>query len=211
MVVRDVGEHGAVELRPGDALLDNGMGACLHENMGATRVGHVAQQGLQTEGVGRGVRGGNHAVHDAVLHGANQPGFSVEQSVQLVEQGHGGRLAIGARHSDHLHVMRGVVVEGRGHMPECACGRFDLNDRDVVRGLLRHPLAQHTRGPSLDGLIDVVVAVHRRSWNGHEHPEGLHLTGIDGNVLDGDVGGAPHLKDARVVQQIGEQFHERRS
>ena len=97
--------HGAVELCPGDALLDNGMGACLHENMGASGVGHVAQQGLQAECVGRGVGGGNHAVHDAVLHGANQPGFSVEQSVKLVEQGHGGGFAIGARYGDHLHVM----------------------------------------------------------------------------------------------------------
>ena len=79
-----------------------------------SRIGHFTQQGLQAQGVGCGVRGLDDAVHNAVLHGAEHADFAVEQTVQLMKQGHGRRLAVGARDGHHFHVAGGMVVESGG-------------------------------------------------------------------------------------------------
>jgi len=39
----------------------------------------------------------------------------------------------------------------------------------------------------------------------------LNLARVNCDVFDSHMGGASHLEDARIVEKVGEQFHERRS
>ena len=179
--------------------------------MGAPFVGHLAQQGLKAQGVWGGVGRGHHAVHNSVFHGAEHAHFAVQEPEQLVEQADGGGLAIGARDGHHFHFSGGVVVERGGDVAQGGRARLHLHHGDVVGGVLRHPFAHHAGGAGCDGRVDEVVPIHGGAWHGDEQAKRLHLSRVQGDVFHRDVRGASHLEDARIVEKVGEQFHERRS
>ena len=166
---------------------------------------------MEAQGVGGGVGRGHHAVDNPVFHGAEHAHFAVQEPEELVQQADGGGLAVGARDGHHLHVLRGVVVECGGDVAEGGRAGLDLDHGDVVRGVFRHPLTHHACGARCDGRVDVVVPIHRGAWHGHEQAKRLNFPRIQGDVFHRHVGGASHLEDARVVEKVGEQFHERRS
>ena len=211
VVMRDVRKDCPRKVGPCDAVLHNGMRARLHENVGASGVGHLAKQGLQAEGIRRGVGRGNHAVHNAVLDRAEHAGLAVQQPVQLVQEGDCGRFAVGSCDGHHFHVAGGVVVERGRHVPKGVGAGLDLDHRHMLRGFLGHALTNHARRARRNGLVDEIVPVHDGAWDGDKEAQGLNLARVNRDVFDSHMGGASHLEDARVVKQVGEQFHERRS
>ena len=62
MVAGKIGEDTAGKPQSADALLGDGMRRALHESVFATRLYHAAEQGIEFDGVGRGMLGGDGLV-----------------------------------------------------------------------------------------------------------------------------------------------------
>ena len=105
MVTRQVGEHGGAEGRAVDAVLVEPVAGHFHGNTGCAVLLELAQQGLQGNGVGRGVRGGLQAAPIAVADCAdNGAGLRfLFQNINRLRQPLGdGRFAVGAGYADDV-------------------------------------------------------------------------------------------------------------
>ena len=69
VVACQVGEYASGEGESGYAVLVGGMAAHLHEHVRAPGVGHAAEEGVELDGVGRGVLGGFAVGVDDIGHG----------------------------------------------------------------------------------------------------------------------------------------------
>ena len=105
MVARQVGEHGGAEGRAVNAVLVKPVAGHFHGNTGRAVLLESAQQGLQGNGVGCGVRGGLQAAPIAVADRAdNGAGLRfLFQNINRLRQPLGNRrFAVGAGHPDDV-------------------------------------------------------------------------------------------------------------
>ena len=79
---------------------------------------------------------GDHAVHDAVLHGADQAGLAVEHAGEPVEEGRHRGLAVGSGDGDDLEAFGRVVVEVGGEVAEGGPAAFHLDVDDLVAAVI---------------------------------------------------------------------------
>ena len=105
VVACQVGKHGGAEGRAVDAVLVEPVAGHFHGGVSGTVLLELAQQGLQGNGVGRGVRGGLQAAPIAVADRANN-GAGLRllfQNINRLSQPLGnGRFAVGASHADDV-------------------------------------------------------------------------------------------------------------
>ena len=210
VVVGDVREDSARQLGSGQAVLVQGVRARFHEAVRASGIEHVGEELLQADRVGCGVGRGDHAVHDAVLHGAHQAGLAVEHAGEPVEEGGHRGFAIGAGDGDDLEALGRVVMEVGGEVTEGSPAAFHLDVDDLVAAIVLrgHALADDGGGSRSNGAGDVLVAVHRGAGNGHEAAERLDLPAVGHHGFHRDVGGSGDFGDPRSVEDVLEQLHD---
>ena len=210
VVVGDVGEDPARQLGPGQAVLIQGVRARFHEAVRAPGIEHVGEELLQADWIRCGVGRGDHAIHDAVLHGADQSGLAVEHAGEPVEEGGHRGLAVGAGDGDDLEALGRVVVEVGGEVAEGSPAVFHLDVDDLVAPVIfgRHLFAHDGSRTSADGAGDVLMAVHGGTGNGHEAAERPDLPAVRHHGFDRDVGGSSNLGDPRSIEDVLEQLHD---
>ena len=210
VVVGDVREDPARQLGPGQAVLVQCVRARFHEAMRAPGIEHVGEELLQADRIRCGVRGGNHPVHNAVLHGADQAGLSVKHAGEPVEEGGHRGLAVGAGDGDDLEALGRVVVEVGGEVAEGGPAVFHLDVDDLITAVVLrgHAFAHDGGGSGAYGTGDVLVAVHRGAGNGDEAAEWLDLPAVGHHGFHRDVGGSGDLGDPRSVEDVLEQLHD---
>ena len=105
MVARQIGEHGGAEGRAVNAVLVKPVAGHFHGNTGCAVLLKLAQQGLQGNRVGRGVRGGLQAAPIAVADCAdNGAGLRfLRQNINRLRQPLGNRcFAVGTGYADDV-------------------------------------------------------------------------------------------------------------
>ena len=116
MVVGEVGEDRRAELQSGNALLLHADRADFHEAVFAAGFDHVGEQGVEGHGVGGRVGRLAAAGAHVVGNRGEQAAFVAEVAEEVVEQGHGRGLAVGAGDAHEAELAARVAVEGvRGH------------------------------------------------------------------------------------------------
>ena len=191
-----VGLHGLVEIQvvlgqvredahgvgnPVHPVQHQGVGGDLHHHMGAARLPHLGQQGLQVPGLRRGPLRGDHGIADHVLVRADEAHLGPQHLLQhRLQEIRGGGLAVGAGDADHGHVLRRVAVEVG---PQHRQGPAGVRHLDVGEVPLRRRLAHHRGGAALRRLANEGVAVRRKAPHGHEQ-----VPGPDGPGVVADAG-----------------------
>ena len=207
MVVRDVGENSSGQLGACEAVLVDAVGTRFHENVLATGVRHATEQLLHLQGVGRGVAGRDNFVEYAVFNRRKHPGSAVHGTEQAVEQADRCRFPVGSRDRDHLHRGTRVVVKLRSDVAQCNPRVHDPDIGDVLGALLGQALADNRRCALGGRLFDEVMSVNAHARNGDKQTEGLHLAAVKRQVLNGHVGVAQDVLDARAVEDFFQEFH----
>ena len=203
VVVGDVGEDAAREIKTPRALLHDGVRRALHEAEFAPRVGHLAHHGVQADRVGGRVGRLDLAAVDLVNHRRDQPGLVAHGPHEVVQQRHGRGLAVGSGDTHQFQFAARKAVEGRGHVGHRPRRVFDHDIRDTCSHLLGHPFADHCGGSFRNRHRDIVVAVALRARNGEETVARLHRPRIVDQSGDGNVRITAHLPNGCVFQNIG--------
>ncbi len=189
VVVREVGEDAAREVQAPDAVLHDGVRRALHEAVAAPGIDHLAEQGVEPDGVRRGVRGLGAARAHAVDDRRNEPRLVAQSPEQLVEERGRGGLAVGARNAHQLELAARVAVPRRGQVGHRGVRVLHL---DVGHALVRrsgHALAHHGCGAALHRHVDVVVSVALRAADREEAVARLHAARIVDQVRHGPLRG----------------------
>ena len=119
--------------------------------------------------------GGVDLVGHAVFDGGEQAGFAAGVGEELVEEGGGGGLAVGAGDAHERQTARGVAVPFRGQQAKGVGGVRHFYPGDAGGEGLRQALAHDGDGALLQGRIDEVVAVGNRTGNGDKEAAGADL------------------------------------
>ena len=185
-----LGEDAAREVQAPDAVLHDGVRRALHEAVAAPGIDHLAEQGVEPDGVRRGVRGLGAARAHAVDDRRNEPRLVAQSPEQLVEERGRGGLAVGARNA-HQRARGSVAVPRRGQVGHRGVRVLHL---DVGHALVRrsgHALAHHGCGAALHRHVDVVVSVALRAADREEAVARLHAARIVDQVRHGPLRGDP--------------------
>ena len=184
--VRDVREDTPGERQPGDAFLDDAVGTDLHEAVVASAFRHLCQHGIEADGVRRGVRGGKRLVVDSVDDRGDESRLVTEPAEQVVEQGGGRGLAVGACHAHEFQFVARFAVESGGDGTERGGA---VRHDDVChsgKGLFRQPFAYHCSGAVGRRLCHVVVPVACTALDGEEELARRRMARVESER--GDVG-----------------------
>ena len=111
VVACQIGEDASGKRQPGDALLCHAVAAHLHECILAALVGHLSQQAVECDGVGRGHLRRHGFSVDIVADGAAQSALVAQSAKHVVEQGGDGGLAVCAGDSHQLQPACGIAIE----------------------------------------------------------------------------------------------------
>ena len=129
--------------------------------------------------------GGKFLAADIVLDGGEQSAVIAELGEELVKQGGGRSLAVGAGHTHQGELRRRIVIESRGHEGEGTSGvrnadRGDTFELAVIIGIL----VKNCHGAVLYGFRDILVSVRQIAVHGYEQGAGSAFAGIKADVLD---------------------------
>ena len=207
MILGQIGEEAHVELNARHPVEVQGMGRDLHNHMGAARVGHLPEQGLELQAFGGGPLGREHLLADHILNGAHQTHLGPQTVLQQVlEKIGGGSLSVGAGDAQHGHFLRRVAVPigGGQSQPQPGIGQPD------IAALGGRSLAEDAGRPPLLGHGNILVAVGIEAPDGHEEVAGLHGAGVIGNAGDRGLRISAELQGVEPPEQFLE-FHGKAS
>ena len=204
VVVAEVGEDADVEVDALDPRLDERVARDLHGHRVARTirllaVPHAGQDPLDLGRLGRrpGAREGSHHVGRAARRGED-----------VTEQLRHGRLAVGARHTDHQEVPCRVLVEGcrqPGHDGAHRAGRHPCLHDVAVEQVWDEVLTQQADRPALHGLGGVDVPVAHVAGNTAEEVPRHDPAAVVGDAADVDGRGVTDRLDHLYV--VEEEVH----
>ena len=165
-----------------DPVQRQGVGGDLHHHMAAAGVTHPREQLLHLKGLRGGALRGDHLIPDHILIRADQTNFRAQSLLQnRLQQIGGGGLAVGARHRDHGHLLRGMAEEVGAHHRQAPAGIRHLHIGDLP---LRQLLTQDGRRAGGHRFFDIGMTVRGEAGHGHKQVAGLRLTGVIADVPD---------------------------
>ena len=150
----------------------------LHKAVVATRINHLAQHSVKAYGVGCGVGGGYLLFVDAIDHRRNQSRAVAHLAVEVVEQRGYGCLAVCARNTHKIQLVRGVIVVGSGNVGHSGVGILHHHVAHRRVKLLGKLLADDNGSTRLDSLWYKVMAIALRATHGKEAVARLDLARI---------------------------------
>ena len=171
--------------------------------MGAPGVGHVAEECLELQALGRGALGVQHLVADHILDGTHQAHLGAQAVLQdvLDEIGSGG-LAVGAGNADHGHLPRGVSIPVGTGQGKAAAGVGEQH----IFPFRRRLLAQNAGSALFKRHGDIFVAVGIVAADGHKQVSRLHGAGIIGDAGDFPAQIGVYLQGLEPLEN-GLEFH----
>ena len=191
VVGRQVGEDTYIEQESLCPVHHQGLGRDLHDDRLHARVRHIAEGLLQNSGLRRRIIGGDPHVSIEDLDRADQADPEPGRFQDGLDHIGCGRLALGARDADDLHLRRGVLVVSRcdiGHGIARILHADDhrLFDRRLSREIREIQVLLHDqrRGAVHKCLSRELVSVADRSYDTEKQAARRDLSGIVDDLCD---------------------------
>ena len=175
MILRQVGEHGGVEMGHANALLHQTERGNLHDHVIAAGLCHLRIQTHEVVDERRGIVGVHDLVADLVLDRADQTDPMPCLGEDVFDQVGDGRLSVGSGHTHEMHLSLRMSepsgTELSVQLPCVVCENLPVAQSQIV-------VCQHRSSAALQRFSRSIVSVKMLSANaGEQHPR-LHLTGI---------------------------------
>ena len=163
VVVREVGKECTTKPQASHTVLHQRVRRHLHEAVFAAAIDHLAQHGIKTYGVGRGVCRWHLACVDAVDDRRDKSCAVAHSAIEVVEQCGYCCLAVCTRHTHQMQFVRRVVVKCGSHICHRRRSLLHHDVTHIVVLLLGQTLTHNGTSTSLNGLLDVLVTVALRA------------------------------------------------
>ena len=139
---------------------------------------------------------------EPVTQGAQISASLAEDVRGLRDHPRDGRLAVGARHADHLELLRRVSVKAIGYLaePRSEVVHGDRRHANVARRRARRGVPRDGRDAGLERFGQEVEAVRRQALNGQEQ-----VALVEPAAVAADAAHGYRRRVGKTFQQVGER------
>ena len=142
-----------------DSVLVDAMRAHLHKGVFAAGLHHLCKQGVEFELVAGGMSRRHHLCPDDVFYRREQSAHISCVGEETIKQGGDGGLAVSARHTHQMQLLRRIAVECRCRQSQRLSAVVDNKISHTLDLSLGKRLANNAFSAVFDGFRNVVVTV----------------------------------------------------
>ena len=202
MVTRKIRKNTTAETETTNTLLHHTMRAYLHKSIGTTLIGHLAQQAIQRNRIGRGALRRNRLTIDIIAHSTAQSTLIAKLTEKIVQDSCNSRLAIRSGYTNKMHPSAWVAKETRSQCPDNILSIWINKISNISRQRIRKLLAHHNSSTKLYSLCNKGMAIYLRTTHGNKDCSLLYATAINLDARHISIATTHHLQWLAILYQL---------